>query len=101
MSRNGGRFSWIARGGRVVLLARALRSFAQGMLSVLLALFLIDRGVTLSGVGLFLSAGVIGGAVYALALYGMAARIGRRRSLIVLTGLSSGASIALLASGDL
>jgi len=71
------------------------------MLSVLLALFLIDRGVTLSGVGLFLSAGVIGGAVYALALYGMAARIGRRRSLIVLTGLSSGASIALLASGDL
>lgn len=87
--------------GRVVLIARAVRSFAQGILTVLLALFLMDRGVTLSGVGLFLSAGVVGGAVFALALQGMTRVLGRRRSLIVLTGLTALGSFGLLLRDDL
>jgi MFS family permease len=96
-----GLFAAIDASGRVVLAARAIRAFAQGILTVLLALFLTSRGVSLSGVGLFLSAGVVGGAVFALALQGMAARLGLRRSLIALTLLSAAASLGLLLSDDL
>lgn len=94
-----GRFDWIARSARVILIARALRAFATGMLSVVIALFLGQRGLDLPQIGLFLSAGVIGGAVYAASLRFGVARLGRRITLITVTLLSAAAGAGLLVDG--
>ena len=53
------RLAWLDPSARVVLLARALRAFAYGMLSVAIALYLGQRGLRLPQIGLFLSAGVV------------------------------------------
>lgn len=95
------RLRWVSAAGRLVLAARVVRSFAQGLLSVLLPLFLDARGVTLSGLGLFLSAGVVGGAVYAIFLHTLALRLGRRATLVGLTTLTALAGYGLLVSDAL
>lgn len=65
--------------------ARGLRSLGQGFLSVLLAIFLARKGLGLPEIGFFLSAGVVGGGLYALALGLLVARVGRRGALVGLT----------------
>ncbi len=98
MTRSG-RFDWIARSARVVLIARALRAFATGMLSVVIALYLGQRGLSLPQIGLFLSAGVLGGAGFAALLNAGVAKVGRRITLIVITLLSATAGAGLLIDG--
>jgi MFS family permease len=93
------RFDWIARSARVVLIARAIRGFATGMLSVVIALYLEQRGLSLPQIGLFLSAGVLGGAALAALLDAGISRFGRRVTLIVVTLLSAGAGAGLLIDG--
>jgi MFS family permease len=69
------------------------------MLSVAIALYLGQRGLSLPEIGLFLSAGVIGGAGYAALLDAGVARLGRRVTLIVITLLSALAAAGLLIDG--
>jgi MFS family permease len=90
------RFDFVPRSAWWVIGARGLRAFAHGFLSVGLAIFLTDKGLGLGGVGLFLSAGVAGGALWALGLGALISRFGRRRSLVGLTLVSAGFSAALL-----
>ncbi len=92
--------SWLGKDARLILMARALRGFAEGFLGVLLAFVLADKGLDLREVGLFLSAGVLGGAAYAFSLNALVARFGAKATLIVLTLLSAvfGAGL-LLAEG--
>ena len=40
-------FDWISRDGKVIILARGIRSFAQGFVSVFLAIYLTKLGFTL------------------------------------------------------
>lgn len=93
------RFGWIARSARVVLFARALRAFATGMLSVVIALYLGRRGLSLAQIGLFLGAGVMGGAGFAALLNAGVAKWGRRATLVVVTLLSAVAGAGLLFDG--
>jgi len=93
------RFEWtesIGRSARLIIAARALRAFAQGFLSVLLGLYLAEKGLGLRSLGLFFSAGVLGGATYAAALRLAVQRMGERRTLIGLTLLSALFSVGLL-----
>ena len=71
------------------------------MLSVVIALYLSERGLTLAEIGLFLSAGVLGGAAYALALGAFVAHFGRRATLVAITLISSAASAGLLVDAPL
>ena len=80
----------------VIVGARALRAFATGLMSVVIALHLAAQGLDLTGIGLFLSAGVVGGAVYAVALGRLVARFGRRAVLIGLTLASAAGAAGLL-----
>jgi MFS family permease len=93
--------AWLGRDARLILAARGLRGFAEGFLGVLLAFVLADKGLALREVGLFLSAGVLGGAAYALGLNALVARFGAKSTLIVLTLLSAGFGALILIADSL
>ena len=44
----------------MIILARGVRTFAQGFVAVLLALYLTELGFSLVQIGAFLSVGVLG-----------------------------------------
>src|SRR5215510_6879474 len=62
---------------------RSIRLFAYGGLSVVLVFYLVSLGVSEAGVGLLLSATLVGDTLISLYLTTQADRIGRRRILIV------------------
>jgi MFS family permease len=89
--------SWITSDGRLILTARAVRTFAYGFLSVLLGVYLTDIGLALWQVGALLTATLTGSAVLTAAFSVVADRVGRRRMLALAAGLmaASGAAFAL------
>ncbi len=72
----------VERNGQIVLLARTLRSFAFGLNSVALGLYLAGIGLDGGQIGLVLSAALLGtlGLTLVIALFGD--RIGRKRLLM-------------------
>jgi MFS family permease len=95
------RLDWLGSAARVVLVARGLRAFATGVLSVAIALFLGERGLDLPEIGIVLSAGVLGGAGWAALLNASVARLGRRTTLVATTFCSAAAAAGLLVDGGL
>lgn len=71
-----GRDTWI------IVVARILRTFSYGFLSVILALYLAARGFSPAQVGLVFTVSLAGGAVMAAAMAYAADRWGRRRILL-------------------
>jgi MFS family permease len=70
--------------GRLILAGRALRAFAFGWLSVVLALYLVQRGFTAAAIGAVFTATMVEDALLTLGLSTVAARIGPAR-LMALT----------------
>ena len=92
----------LERNGQIVLTARTLRSFAFGLNSVALGLYLAGIGLDGGQIGLVLSAALAGtlGLTLVIALYGD--RIGRRRLLMTGSALMVAAAlIPLLGSQPL
>lgn len=77
---------------RILFATRITRLFAYGFLSVVLALYLIEAGLSARQIGLLLALTLAGDAAISLWLTSRADRIGRRRMLTV------GAILMLLAS---
>ena len=73
--------------GRVLMLARVVRLFAFGVLSVILALYLAEVGLTAQAIGLMLTLTLVGDAGISLWIATRADRLGRRRMLLVGAGL--------------
>jgi MFS family permease len=79
--------------GRLIFLGRALRSFAFGWLSVILALYLSERGLSAGEIGAVFSATMVEDAVLTIFLSTLAGRVGPARvmaaaaPLIALGGL--------------
>jgi len=67
---------------RILFVTRAVRTFAYGLLAVILALFLAERGFSDAGIGLVFTATLIGDALLSLGVGAVADRIGRRRVLV-------------------
>ena len=88
------------RNGRIVLVARTLRSFAFGLNSVALGVYLSAIGLQPESIGLVLSAALAGtlGVTLVIALYGD--RVGRRRLLMAGSGLMITAALIPLISGE-
>ena len=74
-------FSWISRDGRLILGARAVRTFAYGFQSVLLGVYLDANGFAPWQIGAVLTATLLGSAVLTAIFTGTADRYGRRRML--------------------
>jgi MFS family permease len=82
----------------MAIAARATRSFAQSAVAVLIAIYLGLHGFSLVQVGAFLTAGAVGAALAAVVAGVLGDAVGRRRTLVTLSGLMALAGIVLVVS---
>src|SRR6476620_9651922 len=73
--------------GRWLFVTRTVRMFAYGALALVLALYLAQLGMSDQQIGFLFMATLIGDAVISLWLASMADRFGRRRILLIGSGL--------------
>lgn len=79
--------AWLSADGRLLLVARALRTFGYGYLAVVLGLYLEALGLDPVVIGLILAAAVAGSAVMTVAWSLVADRYGRRRTAMTMAAL--------------
>lgn len=72
---------------RILLATRAVRTFAYGLLAVILALFLVERGFSNAEIGLVFTLTLAGDAILSLGVASVADRVGRRRILAASSAL--------------
>jgi MFS family permease len=94
----GGRLSWVDGDARLVITTRAIRSFAQSAVAVLIAIYLSLHGFSLVQVGALLTVGSVGAAVAAMATGVLGDTVGRRRTLVLLSCLMALSGIMLVVS---
>lgn len=86
--------NWVSRDGKLILAARATRTFAYGFLSVLLGLYLEQAGFAPWQVGAVLTATLAGSALLTIAFSLIADRYGRRRLLRLSAAFMAAAGLA-------
>src|SRR5258708_36566508 len=91
----------LSRDGRLLFATRTVRLFAYGFLAIILGLYLSASGLTDTQIGLVLSLTLLGDAAIALPITIIADRLGRRRMLIVGSGLMILAAAVFVFSGDI
>jgi MFS family permease len=82
----------------ILFTTRIIRLFAYGFLSVILALYLSEAGLSEKQIGILLTLTLAGDAAISLWLTTTADRIGRRRMLIIGAGLMTLAGVVFLLS---
>jgi MFS family permease len=87
--------------GRLLFGTRIIRMFAYGFLSVVLALYLTQVGLSDQQIGTLLTWTLIGDAAISLWLTGVADRLGRRRMLLAGAGLMIFAGVTFAITGNL
>jgi MFS family permease len=87
--------------GYLLFLARFVRLFAYGSLSVVLVFYLIGLGLRESQTGLLLTLTLVGDTVISLYLTTRADRVGRRQMLIVGAALMAAAGLAFACTHNL
>ncbi|MGH9569642.1 MAG: MFS transporter, partial [Candidatus Angelobacter sp.] len=80
----------------IIYVAAWLRSFGIGLLGVILGVFLFRRGFSSTAIGLVIAAGLAGAAAGTVFITWKADRIGRRRTLFVLSMLTALGASALI-----
>jgi len=86
--------------GRLLFLARALRMFSYGFLSVVLVLYLAGLGFSEGRIGLLLTLTLVGDTLISLGITLHADRLGRKRMLVLGAALMVVAGIPFALSGD-
>lgn len=79
--------------GWLLLATRALRLFAIGFVSVILALYLAERGLGLAAIGTIFTAALAGSTVLTIAVAALGDRLGRRRLLMLTAALMASAGL--------
>jgi MFS family permease len=79
---------------------RIIRLFAYGALSVVLALYLAEVGLTERAIGLLFTLTLVGDAGLSLWMTTIADRVGRRKMLLAGAGLMAMAGVVFAATGD-
>lgn len=87
--------------GRLLFATRLVRLFAYGFLSVVLALYLVQLGLSDQQIGWLLTWTLAGDALISLGMAGLADRLGRRRMLLCGAGLMVLAGLVFALSGNL
>jgi MFS family permease len=86
--------NWLSRDAKLLILASSVRAFGQGFLSVSLAVYLAQIGLSLVEIGAYFTVGAGGVAFFAFVIAFVSERLGRKRLLV---GLSLSAPIAFIA----
>ena len=79
--------SWLSADGRRLLIARALRTFAYGYLTVILGVYLDRLGLDPTHIGIVLAAAIGGSAAMTIGWSLLADRYGRRRTVATMAVL--------------
>ena len=87
--------------GRLLFATRLVRLFAYGFLSVVLALYLAQVGLTTTQIGMLFTFTLIGDAGISLWITTSADRIGRKRMLLLGAGLMLFAGIVFVLTGNI
>lgn len=85
----------LSKDGWLLITARLVRMLAFGLLSVILALYLVELGFDEQQIGLLFTATLIGDAVVSVIMAATADRIGRRRMMMIGTALMIGGGVLL------
>jgi MFS family permease len=88
----------MGRDARLIVLARALRTFGYGCTSVLIATMLTDDGDSPASIGLLLAVAAAGSVCASILLGAFADRLGRRNSLLLSAGLMAVAGVVFASS---
>ncbi|MBM2826008.1 MAG: transporter [Dehalococcoidia bacterium] len=88
----------MTRDVKLILLGRGVRGFAQGSISVLIAIYLHLLGFSTVQIGLFISAGVAGAALASLVVVLLAESLGRRRLMVTFASMTAVAALVLTTS---
>ena len=90
-------------GSNITLLfsTRIIRLFCYGFLSVVLALYLSETGLTETQIGLLFTLTLLGDAVISLWLTTSADHLGRKRTLLIGALLMAGAGVAFVMTRDI
>jgi len=91
----------LTRDAALIYAAAFLRSFAVGLVGVILAIALTEAGVSVAGTGLVIGAGLAGIATLTVVVTVAADRLGRRRTLVLMTLLTAGGYLAAATSARL
>lgn len=86
--------------GRLLFVTRVVRLFAYGFLAIVLALYLAALGLSEWQIGVVLSLTLGGDAIVSLYIASIADRIGRRRMLIVSSGLMVLAGVGFILTNN-
>jgi len=82
-------FDWLTRDGKLLLVAKVVRTFAYGFLSVILAIYLKLIGFNELLIGLILTTTLLNSIIFTLIASLYADRIGRRKFLVIYAALMS------------
>ncbi|HYS27692.1 MAG TPA: MFS transporter [Vicinamibacterales bacterium] len=91
----------LSRDAALIYAAAFLRSSAVGLVGVILAIALTEAGVSVAGTGLVIGAGLAGIATLTAVVTVAADRLGRRRTLVLMTLLTAGGYLAAATSARL
>jgi MFS family permease len=91
-------FDWVETDGRLIIATRALRTFAQSSVSVVVAIYLSLHRFSLVELGLFLTLGSTGAAASAVVVGVVGDTVGRRRTLTILSLLMTVTGLVLAVS---
>ena len=94
------RLRWVTRDAGIIMGARAIHTFIQGVMAVTLGVYLVELGFSLAAVGLFFSLGFASTGLLSLVSTFASERLGRRGLLLVYTGFTIAGGIALLVTGN-
>ncbi len=93
--------AWLAdRDGILLLSAKFLRTFVYGILTVSLVIYLEKSGFSTFQVGIVLSAALLGGVLSTLLVVLLADRLGRRKTLSILSLLTATTGTILVMTSD-
>ncbi len=98
IARAPGFLAWMTRDAALIALARGMRTFGQGAVVVLLAIYLDVLGFSVIQIGLFISASLAGGALFTLVVVVAADAFGRRRLLVFFSLMTSAAALTVVAT---
>ncbi len=93
-------FEWLSRDGKLLLTARATRTFGYGFLSVTLSIYLKLIGYNDLLIGLILSLTLVNSIIFTLIASFYADRLGRRKMLIVYALLMSISGVIFFVSNN-
>lgn len=94
--RNALGVDWLSRDGKLLIAASSVRAFGLGFLSVTLAVYLAELGLTLVQIGAFFTVGAAGVSFFAVVVALSSEKLGRKRLLVSLTLASTVAFVSLI-----